>query len=266
MTSTTSYQVVASRPQTSGQMKEQFRKLEKNENKIIYMNDVVGNLFCVVQKFETENEQLKQLISLLLHFKYMLKFVVENSDFKSSPSVSSEEQKETLTYESEIEFIQKNVANFKSDYEKCLSKFNSIIATDSLKFVNEKENVYKLKNSENKQYFSLKDLPMFEKEFSTINGEPLYFANVTNHLQTKKNNPIKFQNLLEFDNIKNFKKTFKKLAIENVEVVISEDEDNIIIDSDNNEDHLKSHPIIDHKNGNKFYNNNNSVSFFLFYF
>src|SRR5699024_5866099 len=103
------------------------------ENKLTYMNDVLGSLFGVLQKFEAENGQLKELILLLLHFKHLLRFVVKHSDFKAlwqndDKANQPEEQQKNIPQNGDI---------FKADYDDCLAKFASLI--EKLDFVSENE-------------------------------------------------------------------------------------------------------------------------------
>lgn len=97
------------------------------ESKITYINDVLGNLFGVVQNFELENRQLKALIELLVHFKHMLLVLKQNFDCDQSDDL-----------------VHKLGTDFNVDLERCLEKYRNLIKKSKcFDFVQCKENVYK---------------------------------------------------------------------------------------------------------------------------
>lgn len=95
------------------------------QNKLTAINDVIENLFGQFKKVKVENDRMKKLVALLLHFKYMLQFAVENSDFDNC-------WKSTVKHQSTI--------SFKENYNTCLSNFASFV--EELQFVSEIENQY----------------------------------------------------------------------------------------------------------------------------
>lgn len=112
----------------------------RQQNKLTYINDVIGNLFGQLKKVNAENDHMKKLIALLLHFKYLLQLAVKCNDFDKQWKPSFKDQN-----------------NFKDDYSQCLNNFASLV--EELPFVSEIENQYQNSSDKADLFCSFNDLP-----------------------------------------------------------------------------------------------------------
>lgn len=112
----------------------------RQQNKLTYINDVIGNLFGQLKKVNAENDHMKKLIALLLHFKYLLQLAVKCNDFDKQWKPSFKDQN-----------------NFKDDYSQCLDNFASLV--EELPFVSEIENQYQNSSDKTDLFCSFNDLP-----------------------------------------------------------------------------------------------------------
>lgn len=107
----------------SGQLKTNV------QSRLDYLSDVFLNLSELVQKYDSENRQMKEFIAVLLHFKYMLQFLKTNL-------IRDDDLFKKLGPDAAI--------LFKTDLKQCMSKFNQVVASSAcFDFVNDKNDYYR---------------------------------------------------------------------------------------------------------------------------
>lgn len=108
----------------SGQLKTNV------QSRLDYLSDVFLNLSELVQKYDSENRQMKEFIAVLLHFKYMLQFLKTNL-------IRDDDLFKKLGPDAAI--------LFKTDLKQCMSKFNQVVASSAcFDFVNDKNDYYRM--------------------------------------------------------------------------------------------------------------------------
>lgn len=107
----------------SGQLKTNV------QSRLDYLSGVFLNLSELVQQFDSENQQMKEFISILLHFKYMLTFL------RTHLVVRDDELFKQLGTDAAI--------LLKTDLKQCTAKFNQLIGSSGVfEFVTEKDAYY----------------------------------------------------------------------------------------------------------------------------
>lgn len=129
-----------------------------------------------MKKVNAENDRMKKLIALLLHFKYLLQLAVQSNDF-----------------DKQWKSTDKHQVNFKDDYNQCLDNFASLI--EELPFVSEIESQYQ--DSKTDHFGSFNDFSS-----SLFASDNLSFDNITSSFAEDSLSNINFtatSNFLELE-------------------------------------------------------------------